>query len=479
MNYFSSQNPLKSTLLFSVFSLLQFGVSIVLVPIFLNYLTPEDYGVISLVLIYATIVATLSSFGLKSALYTFYFDFDTKVKRHNYLKNIFSAHVLSFIVLGIIHLFLGNQIFNLVFISNEISFFYYGCIALLSNFFALLNSLYFIYLKNEINLKSYFKYTFSTTILTAFLQLFFIVICKLEIYSILLGTLIPHIIIFVFITFHNPFLLSFRLEKELIYPSLKYGIKLLPFLLFFALENQIDRYLIEINFGLKQVGLYAVIIKLFSLVTITLNALDDGIRPFMFNDLKHTKTTANHYFNLYLGFGIFAVVVVTSMGYNLQYIIVNTAYLELKSYLFYGAIVFLLLIPIRFYALLLVFYKDSSKLSYLTCLKVLFMIVLMTVLIPEYQLYGVFYALVLSNLINIIVFALILRKKLLLHLRLLTIIYGSLFIIGSYILHQQLNTTNELISSIIYLIVFTSLFLLIYFKSSYDLLKTGFQNKLE
>ena len=127
--------------------------------------------------------------------------------------------------------------------------------------------------------------------------------------------------------------------------------------MFFAFENQIDKYLIELNLGLKDVGLYTLLIKIFGLLTIGLNALDDGIRPFLYRDLKAGKTTINKYFNLYAGFGILILFIINSIGYNLEYIIKNTEYLVIQKYFFIGSLVFILIIPVRFYGLLLVYYN--------------------------------------------------------------------------------------------------------------------------
>ena len=76
MNFLKTKNPFKTALLFGILSVLKSGVSLLLLPIFVNYLSPEDYGVVSLVIIYSTIVAVVGSLGLKSALYTFFFDFN-------------------------------------------------------------------------------------------------------------------------------------------------------------------------------------------------------------------------------------------------------------------------------------------------------------------------------------------------------------------------------------------------------------------
>jgi len=352
MGFLSTKSPFKSTILFGILSILSSGVSLLLLPIFLNYLSPEDYGIISLIIIYSSIVAVMGSLGLKSALYTFYFDFDTKEMLQKYLGNVFSLHLISFFVIVCIHLVLGIKIYELIFVSDKLTFYNYGLIALLSAFFRVLNSLYFVFLKNEVNLKIFIRYSLSTIILVAFFQLLFVVHYDLKVYGMLLGTLIPNLIIFLVISFTNSYLYTYEFNKKLLYPSLNYSLKLLPFLILFAFENQIDKYLIELKLGLNEVGLYSLLIKLFGLLVIAISAMDDGIRPFLYRDLKENRKTSKKYFNLYIGFGVLILVFINTIGFNLDFIFRNPDYLAIKEHFFLSSVVFLLIIPVRYYGLL-------------------------------------------------------------------------------------------------------------------------------
>lgn len=471
MALFSSKNPLKSTLLFGVFSILRSGISLLLLPIFLNYLEPEDYGILSLVIIYSSIVAIVGSLGLKSALYTFYFDFDKKdVKR--YLSNLFSVHLISFFIITCIHLLAGTYIFEFLFSSTKLSFYDYGIIALLSTFFGLLNNLYFVFLKNEVNLKSYFIYSFLSIILVAFIQIILVTQYDLKVYGMLLGTLIPNIIIFLLISFSNTYLFTLNFKKRLLYPSLNYSLKLLPFLFLFYFENQIDKYLIELKLGLKEVGLYALLFKLFGLLVLAMNAMDDGIRPFLYRDLKRGKANANKYFSIYIGFAVLVLVFINALGYNLDLFFKNEEYLVIKEYFFLSSIVFLLFIPVRYFGLLLVFYKAAFKLSYITAIKVVVMVVLMYFLIPKYELYGALFALSISYVFNSLLYAFILKKKLLIIPNVKTFIIVILFVVSTYIVHTHIDEQSQLHFSLIYLVVLVANIVFIYFKEGYILLKS-------
>ena len=258
----------------------------------------------------------------------------------------------------------------------------------------------------------------------------------------------------------------------MLYPSLNYSIKLLPFLLFFAFENQIDKYLIELNLGLKNVGLYTLLIKIFGLSIIAINAVDDGIRPFIYKDLKEGRETVNKYFNLYIGFGVLVLVLINIIGYNLEYIIKNTEYLVIQEYFFLGSTVFLLIIPVRFFGLLLVYYKESSKLSYITSIKVILLVLLMMFLIPKYKIYGALYALSVSYVVNVLLFGFILFKKVDLLPKIKTFIFIALFLVGSYCIHIYIDSTKKIVFSVIYLVILAFFFIKFYLKDGLTELKS-------
>jgi O-antigen/teichoic acid export membrane protein len=242
--------------------------------------------------------------------------------------------------------------------------------------------------------------------------------------------------------------------------------------LFFAFENQIDKYLIELNLGLKNVGLYTLLIKIFGLSIIAINAVDDGIRPFIYKDLKEGRETVNKYFNLYIGFGVLVLVLINIIGYNLEYIIKNTEYLVIQEYFFLGSTVFLLIIPVRFFGLLLVYYKESSKLSYITSIKVILLVLLMMFLIPKYKIYGALYALSVSYVVNVLLFGFILFKKVDLLPKIKTIIFIALFLVGSYCIHIYIDSAKKIVFSVIYLVILAFFFIKFYLKDGLTVLKS-------
>ena len=130
-----------------------------------------------------------------------------------------------------------------------------------------------------------------------------------------------------------------------------------------------------------------------------------------------------------------------------------------------------MIIPVRFYGLVLVFYKESKKLSYLAFIKVTIITVLMILLIPKFELYGALYALFFSYLVNIIMFSYILYQKINVIPNWKSLIYLSIFMIGSYLTFQQMESGQKLLYSGVYLAVLMGAFIWLYKKEGYAIIK--------
>ena len=90
------------------------GVGFFLIPLYTAYLSPEDYGIISLSTIIASIFTIISTGGLRSAILKFYFNFDDIEERKQFYGTLW---LFYFFVPGVILLLLevkGKYIFGYI-----------------------------------------------------------------------------------------------------------------------------------------------------------------------------------------------------------------------------------------------------------------------------------------------------------------------------------------------------------------------------
>ena len=124
----------KNYLLASFFTV---GVNFLTLPLFTAYLSPVDYGLLGLFLLFGSTVANLSSFGLNTASYGLFFKLS--VEHFRYLQSmIFIFIIVSFSTVGFFlifpasgaisqHLFndsLSPEVLKLSFLNGCLAYFY-------------------------------------------------------------------------------------------------------------------------------------------------------------------------------------------------------------------------------------------------------------------------------------------------------------------------------------------------------------------
>ncbi|MEM9544456.1 MAG: oligosaccharide flippase family protein [Bacteroidota bacterium] len=414
-NVLFTKNTLGSIIWFSVLGFLRPAIKIFLLPLYLVYLTPEDYGILALVTIFAGIVVILGNMRLDGAVRVFYFDYESESDRMwNYLSQIFTTILIMGLVLFGVMIVIGPTVMDWAFSSEEVSFFPYGIIALASAILSSYTTIYYIYLKNEVRLREYFVYSISYLVVSIGLQFYLIVFEQMGVLGVLYGGLIPSILLILIIGIRNSRLFNFKLDFSTIKPSLKFALPLVPFSLLFKFENQLDRLVLERYLNLETVGLYALLVALVGMVSILLTAVENGVRPFLYRSLKAGGQQAiihiNTYFNLFILVGLLALSGIIMVGSNLDLITDNHKYLSIRQFFVLAALAAIPLLLVRYFSIILVYYKKSKELTIVTIIKTVVMLALMIYIVPDYGIPGAIIAVAVSYFLNGIIFYILMDK---------------------------------------------------------------------
>jgi len=407
--FFSSKSAFTAVFWFTMLGFLRPAIGIFLLPLYLLKLTPEDYGILALVGVAASVLGVFSSMGLTSSFRTFYFDYDENSETlWRYMSQIWSVIILiSIILFGILFL-IGQDLFELIFKSNEVLFYPYGLVAIATGFLSTISSVYFIYLKNTVLIREFAVYNVLTIALTVLFQYYLIMHMDQGVLGVLLGSMVPAILVFIIISFKNPSLFTFKLDIKGLTPSWKFALPLLPFSFLLVFERQIDKLILENYMSLETVGLYALLMGIVGLIIILLSALDNGIRPYLYRTIKKgdskSKSEINTLFLLYVIIGMIGLSGCIFIGSNIDFITDNIKYISIREYFTFSCLSSIPLLAVRFQALVLVYYKESKMLTIATFIKTFIMLMLMLLLIPQFEINGAIGAVSISYLANAIIF---------------------------------------------------------------------------
>ena len=300
------------------------------IPIFTRILSPEDYGVLALAMIYAIFMSGLANFGVSLAFERNYFQYSKDKQKLAQL--LFSSLVfvfLNFIVLaGITYLFKEN-ISELLTGTTQ-----HGALiltAFAAHFFSgTATNFYFIYFKNAEEVKTYTKYRISSIVLNLVLSLFLVAYLKVGVIGIVLAQLITSVSLFVFLLYLFLKKLPFSLNKKILLESLKISYPLTPRIFIGVINTQFDKYMIGLLATIGGVGVYHIGKRISELIFTFMTAIENVFNPQvyqrMFNQHERGSESIGKYLTPFLYISIFVALSVALFSEELLTILTPVSY---------------------------------------------------------------------------------------------------------------------------------------------------------
>jgi len=341
------------------------------------------------------------------ALRTLYFESNETLEKKNLFLQLFSFNSSLSILWILFFLVAGNFIFKISFDAN-VSFFPYGILFLIHILLSGTNNLYLIYIQNQKNANLYSIIVSSTVLGQAILQIVLIVFLSNGLLGYLYGSISVQLILFIYILLQEKKWQLFNFKSNALIKSLKFSIAFIPFLILLNLEQNIDKFILEKYQSLATIAEFGVLISIAGILIVSLNILDNSIRPFLYTFLvKPTEDNAIESANLtqlYLDLAALLSCVLFFIGVNISEILHPLQYQNIYLFLPLLCISLLPYILVRYFALILIQQKKTKLLNQVYFFKVLLMIGLLYLWIPSYGIYGILYTALISNTINVIVF---------------------------------------------------------------------------
>ena len=333
-----SNKVLKDSLVYTGSALLIKALGFLLLPLYTNYLTPDQYGIINIANSFSAVMSLIITFSLHSAVIRFYTDYKEDKSK---LKEFISSLICFVLIIGISITIIGFLCKNLIseYFFNGIEFFPIIILILLDMTFA---ALYIIHQNIMQAMRNSFKYSVINIIYffsTLTLNITFTCIFKMGATGILLTTAIINILYFIFIIIDLKKIDMFTISMNfnLLKRSLRYSIPIIPHNLATRISFFISRLLLNKESSLAALGLYSVAYQFGNIIDViqtsvniaftpwfydVLNKNDDGLKK---EAVKLSKTIIIGYSFFYLGIGLFCkevIILMTNKEYRLAWTVV-------------------------------------------------------------------------------------------------------------------------------------------------------------
>jgi len=278
----------KNAGVYGFVQILQGAIGFFLLPIYTTYLTPHDYGIVSIVTSIMGFLTMFYLFGLQGAISKFYYEY---VDDEDSFKKFIGTIITTILMISLcLTLFLfGTHRFILDKFIKGISFYPYMAIGLLTVSFSTIFPIYQGILQMQHKAEKYAVQQFAMFLATLILNVVFIVIIKLGAIGPLLSAFIVSVITFIYaVIVFNKFT-NWKIDKNIMSKSLMYSAPLVPHTLAGWISNLADRLILNSLKSASLVGIYNIGYQFGNIINIAAGAVNSAFVPWFFSIMKDSK----------------------------------------------------------------------------------------------------------------------------------------------------------------------------------------------
>lgn len=268
----------------------------ILIPVLTHYILPEDFAILSYLMISIPFLVIIISFGTIGSIPVWFYKYSDEFKLH------FSSLLVFYFVIGLL-IVLFTFLFS--YIYSQPLFLLGSIIGSLSVFF----QVFTVYFQSCKDFKTLFLFQLTYAFFTLFITFYFLSYFESgmygRIYAWLISLLLSCSIFYVFLKKDIELLsgFSFRAVKA----ALVFGLPLILHQVSAWLLNSIDRFWIGELVGKTELGIYSVATQFGIIVNILAVALNRYFQPISFEEFKINGCTIKQYVKNFKSFSMMFV----------------------------------------------------------------------------------------------------------------------------------------------------------------------------
>lgn len=264
------------------------GLNILLMPIYAKYLTVEEYGGLSLLLMFKSILVSILGLGqIVTIKKTYYNCKRTNQDFKKFLGTIFLGTFFLDIILLVIVCIFGQLIFDLFF--EGLTFWWTGFLVLLSVvFFIPYQNLLKLYQSRNETLKFSFL-EIALMVLDSLISLLLIIQCSFGVLGKSYGIFISMVVVFLCCIPLMRKEISFNFDMDIFKKNLLVGLPIIPHSMANLVLNLSDRMFLNKVGGLETVGIYSLAYQVGQIIDIIALSFIEAWSTFFMKNAEDSK----------------------------------------------------------------------------------------------------------------------------------------------------------------------------------------------
>lgn len=269
---------LKNTGAYTLVGMIPYLTSFIMLPIYTRYMSPDDYGILSLVSAFQAILATTVSLQLSAALPRYYFEYSGKELKIFFSTTMYSVVGIAATFLVAIH-FIGGPLVGFIFPKADIPYFPYFFICLVTVFIAQSSQVAQMLLVVQERGGAVLFRAILGTFFGIAAGLYFVVYLDMK----ALGALLAGVLGGFFVMALNMLLVKeffvLKWRKRYFIQSLKYGWPIIPHAMGGYLFMYSDKIVMEKFVALSAIGIYSIADRLSMSLKMLVNSINTALTP--------------------------------------------------------------------------------------------------------------------------------------------------------------------------------------------------------
>ncbi len=364
-NSHKKNKVLANSMMYTASSVLSKAVSFIMMPIYTNYITPDQYGIFRVINNFISVATYIVGLSLYSALVRFTSQYKGEPEKQRKLYGSIITFVSIMGIIAIAACFLLRDVLEKL-IFEGIPFFPYVLVGLIALFFRCQANIHTHLLQGRQEGKHLLIVHAAGCVLTVVINLVLLFGFKLEGLSIILSLLLVDMMymIVMIVELKRSNLIEIGIDMPILREALRYSVPLVPHQLSTNIATLVSTVILKDKHSLSTVGLYNIATSFSIAIDEVQSVVNRAFMPWFFetmdSDVDAKKTFGSFtsgmlrfYSIIYLGVGLFAqefVLIFTAHSYALAWTpvpILVAAYSVKSMYYFYTDV--------------LLYYKDPSK----------------------------------------------------------------------------------------------------------------------
>jgi len=290
--------------IYTIPSILSYGISFFLLPLYTRVLSPAYYGALDLITVFGSLMALTIALEVSQGVARFYQDEKSEDGKIVLSSTALWFTIFAFTIFLIVALAFASQLSLLVIGAPDLeNAFRLGVI------FIWANGIFYL-LKNqsrwELRSKSYSVVSIVHSLTTAFFSVLLAYVFQYGLYGLLIGMIIGTVSGSILSLWYLRTTFQFRFDIGKLKSMLLFSTPLVPSSIAVFVSMYIDRLMINHFLSLEEVGLYGIGYRLASVSTLVLVGFTAALTPLIYKHYQDEKTPGEleKIFRIFLAFAL-------------------------------------------------------------------------------------------------------------------------------------------------------------------------------